>query len=561
MGQKEATNKTMESMMLEFEKGWASWSVKYAPHLVQAYTKEFYKQQQPNEKNNWSKKCDGWAKAGQIDQATADFFKQVPEQEPIVAMILKALMPITLFFKWLRSNNDIASLDMQYKALAKATPNPAPVDNLVRSMMIDPNRANENRAELKKYGFNDTQIDNIVLSYYRLYEENTVRVCYLRGIIDETKMYERMRELGYTDTRTKEIVQTWELLPPPQDLFTMVAKEAFEPDIYKKLGLDAEFPTEQVEWLKKQGISEDWARKYWIAHWAQPSIGQGFEMLHRGVIDLDTLDLLFRATEIPSFWRDKLTKIAYQPYTRVDVRRMHNLGTIGDEELIKAYLDLGYDAEHALNMANFTIKYNAETQQQLTRSTILNTYREGLVSRKDAVQMLKNLDYDEGLANFYLTLEDYEKEKELQKLKIENIRDQFLLNLMNEQEARSLLNQLGLLGEKTDLLIEEWNIQIYKYQRLPSKSDLDVWLIKGVIQENEYIDTMKNLGYTWRHIQLYLTEMIGERDQEGRAPTKSDLDRWVKKKYINELEYRKELGNMGYSNKYIKMYLKDQGYG
>ena len=81
----------------------------------------------------------------------------------------------------------------------------------------------------------------------------------------------------------------------------MVAKEAFEPDIYTTLGLDEEFPSEQVKWLEDQGISEEWARKYWIAHWDQPSIGQGFEMLHRGVIGPATLDMLFRAIEIPSF--------------------------------------------------------------------------------------------------------------------------------------------------------------------------------------------------------------------------------------------------------------------
>ncbi|GAI84798.1 unnamed protein product, partial [marine sediment metagenome] len=75
------------------------------------------------------------------------------------------------------------------------------------------------------------------------------------------------QELGYTDTRIKEIIQAWSIIPGPADILHMVAKEAFEPDAVKLMGLEDEFPTEQVSWLAKQGLSEFWAMKYWASHW------------------------------------------------------------------------------------------------------------------------------------------------------------------------------------------------------------------------------------------------------------------------------------------------------
>jgi len=555
--QKQAIDENTRNQMVEFAEAFQAYKKHYTPDQMKAMLDAVYDIQDVKETSRWEKKCDSWASSGQIDQSTADFLKQVPGQEPLVAGILKALIPISLFFKWMSSANDIASLEFQYKNLAKSTPNPAPVEFLVRSMMIDPTRATENRKEMKKFGYDDTQIDNIVLSAYKLYDESTIRTAFLRGIISQELMYERMRELGYTDTRTKEIIQTWTLLPPPADLFTMVAHEAFEPDIYEELGLNQEFPTEQVEWLKQQGISEDWARKYWIAHWNQPSLEMGFEMFHRGVIDWNTLDVLFKTVEIPPYWREKLTQIAYNPLARVDVRRMHETGDLSDDELVKAYLANGYSPENALKMASFTIKYNAQNDRDLTKSTILTSYREGLISRADALQLLKDSDYSEHIADYYLTLEEFNKEKEIQDIQINNLKEQFLLGLISEVQTRDTLNKAGLLGDKVNALMDQWSIQLYKYQRLPSKSDLDRFLMTGIIKENEYIETMQQLGFAFRHIQLYLEDLKGDLNFEGRAPTKADLDRWAKNGVLTKEQYIAELRNMGYAQKYADIYVSE----
>lgn len=557
MGQKEAADDNTGNLLWIVANQFGLGFLKVFPDMVKEFFKQMFTLEPAIKKADWHLFCEGLVKKGYVDKATSDFLKTAGDLPGLISSLFTTFFPVTFYMEEYRKNVEIMGFDRLYKKLQETAPHPAPVDSLVRSMIIDPARSTENRAQLKKHGFNDTQIDNIILSHYRLYDEGTIRMCFLRKIITEEKMYERMRELGYTDTRIKEIVQTWQLLPGPGDLFNMVAKEAFEPDIYTKLGLAAEFPEEQVEWLEKQGISKAWAMKYWISHWAQPSIGQGFEMLHRGVIDLPTLDLLFRAVEVPSFWRDKLTQIAYSPFTRVDVRRMHELGVVGDKELIQAYLDIGYDSEKALKMANFTIKFNDEKQVQLTRAAILESYREGLITRKDASDLLEDQDYSPTLADYYLTLEDYKRDKEVQDMQFDNIKEQFLLGLMNEQQARSGLNKMGLLGAKIDSLITAWLLQKYKYERLPSKSDLDRFLITGIINEQEYANLLEQHGYAWRYVQMYLKELKPELIQKGRAPTMAELTKWVKNKTITKEQWRLEVKAQGYDDKYIAYYEKN----
>lgn len=557
MAQDEASKKSHENMMFRIAGQVAQQFLKINPAFIFDLFKRFDENMPKPGKETWAAWVQDLVEDKRCDQDTADLLKEGFDMYPFPVNLIYY---ISIILKVHRTQTEKAmevfALDRQYDNLAQTTPHPAPVDNLVRSMIIDPARSTENRAELKKHGFSDLQIDNIILSYYRTVEEGTIRTNFLRKNIDEKIMFERMRELGYTDTRIKEIVQTWIVLPGPGDLFEMVAKEAFEPDIYTKLGLASEFPTEQVKWLEQQGISRAWAEKYWIAHWNQPSIGQGFEMLHRGVISPDELDLLFRAVEIPSFWRDKLTAIAYSPYTRVDVRRMHDLGVVTDAELIISYMDIGYSPEKALKMANFTIAFNASHEKELTRGAILESYQEGLITKTDATKLLTAQDYSADLADYYLTLSDYNRDKKTGSLLIENIRDNFLLSITTETQARAALNALGLLGDKTDALIDGWKLDLYKYQHIPTKSELDRFLVKGIITEAQWVSLMARHGFSSVHIAWFLQDMKVEREAPGRPLNRTVLKEFYKKKVVDETTWRTEMSLLNYSDKHINWYFK-----
>lgn len=555
-GSTDANEKQNFAWLAKLGEYWASASLNLTRKGTAERLEETRKQIPGPDRDIWHKRLKDLVDQGYIDSDTAEMLKTITDEPWPVSVFMWVLAEFKIIMGNVDAIMNAYSLDRQYDVMNKTTPHPAPVDNLVRSMILDPDRASENRAMLKRHGFDDTQIDNIILSYYRTIDENTLRTLYLRGKIDEDRLYERMRELGYTDIRTAEVVQTWALLPSPQDLFTMVAHEAFEPDIYNKLGLAAEFPTEQVEWLKEQGISEAWAMKYWIAHWDQPSIGQGFEMLHRGVIDTEELDMLFKTVEIPQYWRERLTAIAYQPYTRVDVRRMHDMGILDDDALVRAYLDLGYDEEKAANMALFTIAYNTDNEKSLTRSAILESYHEDLISRSDARSLLTSQGYTGDLADYYLTLEEYKVTKEIQSLTLANIEDQFLLGVINEATAKVDLNRLGLRGSKIDALVQQWKLKQYSYQAIPSKSELDNFLVKGIIDVGAYRELMERHGFSPLHTSWYLEDLQNELEISRRLPTKAEVGAWYKKDIITKEEYYDYLTLMGYETFIIDNYFK-----
>lgn len=387
--------------------------------------------------------------------------------------------------------------------LSKTTPRVPYSSLIMNAAFVAPEKTQIVRDALKLEGYKDEYIDLLFISMYRLYDQDICRTLFLRGVITKEQTFSRMRELGYTDIRTEEIMQSWPIIPGPMDLLHMVAKEAFEPELIAKMGLADEFPEDQVHWLEKQGVSRDWALKYWYAHWDQPSIGHGFEMLHRGVIDLDDLDMLYRTVEIPPYWRDKLTKIAYAPFTRVDVRRMHKMGVLTDDELITSYMDLGYNDEKAAKMAEFTVKYNIGTERTLTKTQVVEAYMGHIMPKKQALAELELMGYSEDRAEFLIISAEYYEAKEYQDMAVDNVQDRYENNLITRDQALNRLAQLNVDGRRIEILIEKWTLNIFDDRKIPSKTDLDKFFRNKIIDVKRYRVEMFKLGYNKEYISWY----------------------------------------------------------
>lgn len=383
------------------------------------------------------------------------------------------------------------------------TPGVPTAESLIHGLRVAPELKDRFIKAFKENGLSDNDIELMLISAYNVYDVDTIRQLYLRGTISNDKMIERLGELGYTPERQQELISLWDIIPPVNDILYMVAKEAFEPEEVARLGLSAEFPEEVSSWLTKQGLSRHWQEKYWQSHWAMPSIQQAFEMYHRSVIDDDMLNSLFKTVELPPLWRDKLKAIAYNPYTRVDIRRMHLMGTVTIEEVYRNYLDLGYDSEHAEKMTEWTIAYNEQGERTVTREQIESGYRDEVITRKEAYDWMVSLGYSETTANFSLDYVDYEEEKSYQDNIIDVVKDSFSANLMSREEASRRLMSLDLTTQKIEYLLERWTIRKIANRKLPSKTDLEKLLKNDIITLDDYKGQLRIIGYEEKYIEWY----------------------------------------------------------
>jgi len=163
---------------------------------------------------------------------------------------------------------------------------------------------------LEQQGFSHRQAEQILNLYRSLLGVGECRELYLRGEISEKEHDQRLQQLGFKDNDIEHLKKLYWYIPSPSDLVHMAVREAWADETAAMFGYDEEFPEEFAEWAEKQGMSRDWAKRYWRAHWEIPSPTMGYEMLHRGIITEKELDTLLKTADYPSFWRKKLMQLS-----------------------------------------------------------------------------------------------------------------------------------------------------------------------------------------------------------------------------------------------------------
>jgi len=350
--------------------------------------------------------------------------------------------------------------------------------------------------ELVARGYDEDRANKILTSSLRLISPDMIRMLYLRGEIDEQTHDKLLASHGFPDEHIAYAKKLYEIIPPVSDIITMAVREAFSPEIAERFGQYEDFPEEFAEWAAKQGLSREWAERYWAAHWALPSVMQGYEMLHRGIIDEEELKMLMRALDIMPFWRDKLIQMSYSPFTRVDVRRMYRDGVIDREDVKRTYLDLGYDDWHAEKLTEWTITESLSEERKLCRSLIEGLYRRRIFTREEAKEALIAVKYREEVAEAILAKVDYDIEYQYKNRIISAVKKQYLRGIIDENQAITKLGRANLLATEIEQLIYEWQLEKEAQVRWLTPGEIKSLARKKIISHSTFIDKMTQIGYT-----------------------------------------------------------------
>lgn len=349
---------------------------------------------------------------------------------------------------------------------------------------------------------------------------------------------------GYTPQTIEKILELGHQIPGPGDLITMAVREGFDDVVAEKFRYDENFPAQFALWMSKQGYDNDWSKRWWRSHWQLPSIGQGFEMFQRlrpGESDVTftdaDLDLLLRTQDIAPYFRERLKAVAYSPLTRVDVRRMYSMGVLNKEQVYSAYRDLGYNEENAKNLLDFTVSFESAEERGLTKDAITASYKRGIIARDAAISDLKDLGYPSEIADFYLDITDYDIQADISDEQLSAIKTLYVDGAIDDSDLHARLGRLNLPAERQNSLVEVWTEQRLNKVSLPSRSELDDFYRRDLIDETKYREYLKKQNYQPGEVDLYVQriDLIKQEDAQYTAQTASaEADRVSKSKVATQ---------------------------
>ena len=288
----------------------------------------------------------------------------------------------------------------------------------------------------------------------------------------------------------------------------MAVREAFTPSIAERFGQYEDFPDEFEDWAGKKGVSSEWAKRYWAAHWSLPSATQGFSMLHRGIINEAELNMLLRALDVMPFWRDKLIKVAYRPLTRVDVRRMYKEGILDEAGVYEAYKDHGYNDKNAKAMTDFTVQYVLTQQTKFTTRDVVSAYSKRMITASVATALLRELGVHSDNISFVISTADYKRQWEFTEQRIRGIKNLYRRKVYDGNKAKSELLQLNIATDQVEVLMQQWWFEVKEEptQTWTTAQTL-LFMSRELITENRGRTELTQLGYDDEHIEIYLRNL------------------------------------------------------
>jgi len=297
-------------------------------------------------------------------------------------------------------------------------------------------------------------------------------------------------------------------IPPVADLITMAVREAFTPAIAERFGQYEDFPPDFAEWAQKKGLSEEWAKRYWAAHWSLPSPQQGFEMLHRGVITIDELNMLLRAQDVMPFWRDKLVNIAYRVLSRVDVRRMYGLGVLTETEVNEVYQHMGYDEKNAKRMTEFTVKQRRRSVARFSSGDVVNAFVNRTISEQEAKSRLVDIDLDPDEVNYIMKTASYKRDWDYKNDRVKAIGNLYKKQHINEDDTRKQLLTLQIPANEVAVLLDQWQLK-EKEDKPPTWTTAQTlkFLKTGLISADRAKTELQLIGYNEERIRVYLASV------------------------------------------------------
>lgn len=446
------------------------------------------------------------------------------------------------------------------------------VEQALSLYLYDPANKPKAKAILEWNGLTDEDIEYLFKMTERPLSEEDLQTLYYRGEIEKGDLIRRLWKIGITEDTIDQRFELWKIIPPIQDIIRMAVRDVFTPSAITEFGLEEDLPPDYVEWATKAGLSEYWSKKYWASHWTLPSSNQGFEMFQRGIINQNQLETLLKALDIIPAWREKLIQLNYATITRVDVRRMHDMGFLTDEQVTRRYQDIGYSPQDALLMTEWTKAYNdkggedeTERTRQLTISMITRGYKAGLLTETEAIFRLGELGYNEQNAQYILQLEILGSNLDAipDKLKdnirrLENVISKGYVNgLLSSNEAIEQYKSIGFSDNEAIAEISYLDLEVQITADETVISLIKTRFVQYQLTEDKARELLRVHGFPDNEINRQISLWNLERLYRNKLPSKAEIKSFLLKGIIEVEQARQYLRGLGYPDETCNMYIID----
>lgn len=385
---------------------------------------------------------------------------------------------------------------------------------------------------MRRHGLSEGSQEALVGISERLLGAGELLDLWRRDEIDQPELDRQLQQQGY---RPEDIARLEALAFPVaggQDVIRWAVREVFTPELRTALGLDANFPTSALPSFKAAGIDEERARNEWAAHWSLPSVQMAFEMFQRSEIDEQRLRFILRAQDVLESFHDPIIAVAYNPITRVDIRRIHKMLGKDRAWLLRRYRDVGYSPADAEELADFTEELNAPETEDVAdqlrrgfRARAVTGYINGRLSADTLRDVLADLGHSEEEVEAFIADGDFQREADLVQEAMSPVRRLYTQAHWTAEETVAQLVELGLSEDESRRQLIPWRLERelreetaeQRAERDLTKTEIRTMYRERIVDEAQASEVLGILGYDAEEVTalIALEDLRADRERES----------------------------------------------
>lgn len=337
------------------------------------------------------------------------------------------------------------------------------------------------------------------------------------------EVMQEIKNKGWSDRDTYLLLEMTKQYPGAQDLIRFMIRDVYNEGIVNRFGFREDMPELFLHEMEKLGYAREDAERYYMSAWETSPPQMMYQMLHRlrpgksgNPFTEADLELGLKSADYPPPVRQWLKEISYETFTRVDVRRMFELGVLDETGVLDAYLDLGYSPDNAKKLTEFTVLDVKGTDKNLTREALVSGYVLGIASRSEAKDGLIGIGYDEFEAEYWLLLEDAKQRNKLVTEELSITEFSYVEGTIDRVTASNEMDSLGVPAERKENLLQEWDVKRRKKIKRLTKSELEDMYKRDLIGLDVIGIEIEKLGYSPENAQrvIKLIDMQVSEDKQ-----------------------------------------------
>lgn len=331
-----------------------------------------------------------------------------------------------------------------------------------------------------------------------------------RGIIDRAT-FDRGIVQGAMRAEWADLVRELSMRNPPPEAMLGAYLEGQLPE------------AEARERFAKLGGNPDYFDILYNSQGQAPTPTEAMELANRGVIPWEGTgpkSVSFQQAFLEGPWRNKwLTPFRalaeYLPPPRT-VTAMFKEGSIDHARAAELLAKQGLAPDLAAAYLESGSNQKTAASRDLAQTTILELYRDRLIERPAAVDMLTGLGYDATEADFVLAIEDTRLAQRFLNLAVGRIHTLYVGHKLDRQATVNVLAQLGVIGQGASDLVAIWDWERAANVHVLTPADIRAAFHWKIIALADAQARLLELGMTPYDAWLYLS--IAEHAAVGDAP-------------------------------------------